>query len=177
MAWEDDMTEMLRVLVDDMDEPPVFSDEKLLRVLTVAAFQVSSQLTFDHNFAVSISAQTISPDPTAAAYSNPSFLNLTTTKAACIINQGSAMTAAARAIVVRDGGSMVDLRAIFGAKFKLIEQGWCAVYEDMKFEYQAGSVRVAGAAVLGPFRLYARGGFGWGQDGYLGGGRNRDIIN
>ncbi len=181
MAWQDDMTELLRVMVNDMDTPQAYSDDKLLRVLMVGAFQVLQQLTFNNSYSISIANQTITPDPTVTAFYDPSFINLVTMKAACIIDRGAAIVAAQRAISVRDGGSAVDLRGVFQGKLALLEKGWCAVYEDARLEYQAGKVRVAGALVMTPFRLYAQGGYGLGQDGYLGGNyyggnRNRDFL-
>lgn len=156
MAWQTDMTEVLRVLLGDMDDPPTYSDAKLQRVLVVAAFQVLQQLDFSYDFVTSIGEGEITPDPTDEATKDESFTNLVTVKAACIVDQGSAILAAGRAIAVRDGGSSVDLRGVFGAKLQLLQKGWCSVYEDAKLEYQAGQVRVAGAAVLTPFRLFAR---------------------
>lgn len=174
MAWQDDMTEVLRVLVNDTEDTPTYSDDKLERVLVVASFQVLLQLKFSQDYKVNISNRTITPDPTATATKDESFVNLATLKAACIVDHGAAIIAAQRAIAVKDGGSSVDLRGVFQGKFALLEKGWCAVFDTEKFEYQAGLVRVAGAVILTPFRLYAYGGLG--QDGYLGGSRNRDLI-
>ncbi len=172
MAWQDDATEVLRVLVNDMDSPQTYSDDKLERVLVVAAFQVLLEATFSQDFVVSISNASILPDPTLGAGKDESFVNLFCLKSACIIDRGGAVAAAQRAISVRDGSSAVDLRGVFGAKLQLLEKGWCAVYEDSKLDYQAGRSRVAGAAIVSPFRLFATGGYG----GYLGSDRNRDLL-
>ncbi len=67
MAWEEDAPEILRVMVDDMDSPQTFTDDKLLRVLTVAAWQVTQELVFVQSYAISILNQTVLPDPTVAA--------------------------------------------------------------------------------------------------------------
>lgn len=158
MAFEDEAVEILRVMVDDLDAPQAFSDAKLLRVLYVAAFQVLGQVEFPTGYELNVVDQRLAPDPTAASTRDDSLLNLVTLKAACLIDRGSAVAAAGRAISVGDGGSRVDLRGVFGAKLQLLEKGWCAVYDQEKFEYQSGQARVAGAAVLTPFRLYAGGG-------------------
>lgn len=154
MAWQDDMVEILRVMVNDMDEE-AYTAAKLERVLVVSAFQVLNEVDFPQDFSVSISQTSISPDPTVPAYRDNSFVNLTCLKAACVIDRGGAVTAAQRAISVRDGGSAVDLRGVFQGKLALLEKGWCAVYEDQKFEYLVGEGRVAGAVVMGPFRQVA----------------------
>jgi hypothetical protein len=157
MAWQDDMIEVLRVLVNDLDSPPTYSDDKLERVLVVAALQVLQEVSFSQAFAVSLARGTIAPDPTAAATADESFVNMTCLKAACIMDRSSAIVAANRAVSAREGGSSFDLTGIFAAKVALLEKGWCAVYEDAKFEYKLGRVAVAGAAVMTPFRLYAFG--------------------
>lgn len=157
MAWEDESLIMLRAFVDDLDET-AYTDDRLLQVLAVAAFQVNLEMSFANKYTVKMSDVSVAPDPTLAGTRDDSFLNLSCLKAACIIDQGSAVTAAKRAISVRDGGSSVNLQGVFAGKLALLEKGWCAVYQDAKFEYQAGLVRVAGACVCTPFRLYAWGG-------------------
>lgn len=156
MAWQDDMVEILRNLIGDTGATEVYTDAQLERVLLVAAFQVLQELDFDNDYSVSISGETLTPDPTDVDTQDDTFVNLVTMKAACIADQGSAVVAAGRAIAVRDGSSSVDLRSVFKSKLDLLKQGWCAVYKDSKREYQMGA-GVAGAMVMGPFRLYAYG--------------------
>jgi hypothetical protein len=157
MAWDVEMTELLRVMVNDLDSPQQFSDEKLQKAIVVAAFQVQQEVELPTNYEVSFSDATLEPDPTEGADRNDAFVNLVAQKAACIIDRGGAVAAAQRAISVRDGGSAVDLRGVFQAKLALLEKGWCAVYEATKLEYKAGLASLAGAIVMTPFRLYADG--------------------
>lgn len=159
MPWDDDMVTILRVLVNDVDAK-TYSDSSLVKVLLVAAFQVGLEMSFSQQFAVDIGNESISPDPTAVATKDDSFVNLTCLKAACITDRGAAILAAKQAIAVKDGSSAIDLRGNLQGKLKLLEKGWCAVYEDAKMEYltmQSGGI--AGAAVMTPFRLYAQGGY------------------
>lgn len=177
MAWDEEMTEILRVLVGDTEDTPTHSDDKLLRLLVVAAYQTVNEVDFQQDYTVAILNQTISPDPTVAATRDESFVNLASMKAACILDRSSAILAASRAISVRDNGAAVDLRGVFGANLKLLEKGWCAVYEETKLQYQANRRGIAGAAIMTPFRLYSLGGgYGWGQDGYLGPHRGDNIY-
>lgn len=161
MAWDETIPEIVRAITDDLDDTaPKISDDNILRVIIVAAFQVNNELSFTNDYSIDIINQTISPDPTDVDYQDDSFVNLVSVKSACIINRGSAETAAGRAISVKDAGSSVDLRGIFSAKLNLIKQGWCAVYENDKFEYSLNGVNnTIGAMIIGPFRLYAREGF------------------
>jgi hypothetical protein len=157
MAWQTELVEILRVLINDTSDTPTYSDARLQKLLVVAAFQVVQELTFSQEFTVTVSTTTISPDPTAAATLEESFSNLVCIKAACILDRGNAGTAARSGIYVQDGRSAVDLRGMAANKMALLDKGWCAVLEDEKLEYQAGQTRVAGAAVMTPFRAYANG--------------------
>lgn len=167
MAWQDEMTEVLRVLVADTASA-TFSDITLQRTMAVAALQLSQQALFSQTFkgVPSSTSPNITPDPTDAVGNtrDESFLNLCCLKAACIINQGSAMTAAKQAIKVKDGSSYVDLTGILGGNLKLLEKGWCAVFDDELFKYQSGnSGEVAGACIMTPFRTVAT---GWSNGNY-----------
>jgi hypothetical protein len=158
MAWSDEMLPFLRVLVDDTGAQQVYSDTQLQQALLVAAFQVNVEMKFNEAFTIDILGVSITPDPTAEPSRDDSFVNLVELKAACIIDRGSAASAARRAIVTRDGVNHFDLRGPAENKIKLLDKGWCAAYADAKEEYQAGLVRTAGAAVLSPFRFYVNGG-------------------
>ncbi len=149
--WQDEMTEMLRVLVNDPDST-LYDDDKLQKTLAVAAFQVSRELTFAATYTVSVSTVSISPDPTLTATKDESYTNLVCLKAAAIADRGSAILAARRAISVRDGSSAIDLRGPLQGWLALLDKGWGAVYDAAKLDYQIGSSPVAGAAVMGPFR-------------------------
>jgi hypothetical protein len=154
------MVTILRVMLGDTEEDEskrTYTDDRLTDLVLLGAFQVSCELTFGQDFAVDIEKKTISPDPTAAATRDDSFINLACIKAACTVDRASAGVAAARAIAARDGNSAVDLRGVSSAKIELLKRGWCAVYAEEKKEYKMGRCRVAGALVLTPFRLYAGG--------------------
>jgi hypothetical protein len=159
MAWDDDLTTILRVLVADTNSV-TYTDDTLEQTLVVAAFQVLQQLDFAQTYTVSIANVTIVPDPTVSPTKDDAFSNLVCLKAACITDRGAAITAANRAIAVRDGSSSIDLRTILEGKLKLLKQGWCAVYEEARTEYLTTQGGEAGAAIMTPFRTIARGGYG-----------------
>lgn len=159
MAWDLELPLVLRALVNDLDAV-TFTDDRLLQVLVVAAFQVGQELTFRQKYTAKVSDVDLSPDPTEGPGRDDGYANLVTIKAACILDRGAAVVAANRAISVKDGSSAIDLREVFGAKLKLLEKGWCAVYEDERVQHLMGQGGVVtGAVVLSPFRLYAYGAF------------------
>jgi hypothetical protein len=167
MAWQDEMIELLRVMVQDMADKPKYPDDSLERVLVGAAHIVEAELDFPVHFAADLANRDIVPDPTDAdaGTRDDNFINLTCMRAAAIIDQGSIR--AESGIVIRDNGSMVDLHYKLDALVKMVQGkgGWASEYQDAKLAYQAGLLTdVVGAAVLGPFRDLAGEYYGW--DGY-----------
>lgn len=156
MAWQDVADTMLRALVNDLSST-TYDDNTLEQILVVAAFQVGIEMKFNFTYTADISNVGISPDPTAPATTDISFINMMCLKAACILDRGGAVTAASQAIKVKDGASSIDLEGIFKGKYALLQKGWCAVYDDAKLEYMSGQSRLAGAAVLTPFRVFPDG--------------------
>lgn len=154
MAWQDEMTAILRTLIGDLDAT-VYTDDRLQTVLAVAAFQVLRELSFSTAYTISVGGVSISPDPTLTATLDDSFTNLTCLKAAAITDKGSAIQATRRAISVKDGSSAIDLRGPLQGWLAMLEKGgWSAIYDKAKLEYQLGQ-SIAGVAVMTPFRTYA----------------------
>jgi len=155
MAWQEEMTAILRTLIGDLDAT-VFTDDRLQTVLAVAAFQVKRELYFETDYSISVGSASISPDPTLTTTKDDSFVNLTCLKAAAITDKGSAIQATRRAISVKDGSSAIDLRGPLQGWIALLESdgGWSSAYEKAKAEYQTGQ-SVAGMAVMTPFRTWA----------------------
>ncbi len=159
MAWQEDMREVLRVLIDDMVTPYRNTDANLERVLAVACMQVLQELSFSQVFTVNIAQGTISPDPTLAASKEESLVNLVCLKAACILDRAAASKTSSKAFLIKDGNSTYDNRSISQDKIKLLDKNWCAEYAKAKEEHErlySTTGAVTGKMVLTPFRLYAR---------------------
>jgi hypothetical protein len=157
MAWQTDATELLRVLINDLDCTQTYSDERLLRVLIASSYQLLRKAAFSQSFVVNISKQTITPDPTDTTNgtNDENFINLMCLKAACIIDTGSAIKAANNAIAGKDLDVAFDLKGVATSTLALLDKGYCATFEAAFDEYLAGS-GVISAAVMGPFRIFAR---------------------
>lgn len=158
MAWPTEMTTVLRVMINDLDTPQTYTDQRLQQVLAVCAQIVTVEMNFSQPFQADVVAVSITPDPTDTVNGtrDNSFINLVCLKAACLTDRGKASLAAGQAVNVKDGTSSVDLRGVAQARLALLQKGgWCGAYEDEKFAYLAGQVRTAGAAILSPFRIYA----------------------
>lgn len=155
--WQAEMITLLRVLVDDLASPQTYTDGRLTQVLAVAAQIVSTELNFANDFKVNIQALTIEPNPTdRSSTRDDNFINLVCIKAACLIERGETRKSVGQGIAIRDGSSSIDLRGSMDGRLKLLEKGWCSVYEDTKLEYQTGrNGSIAGAAIMTPFRVFA----------------------
>jgi hypothetical protein len=145
MAWEAQMIEMVRVLVDDLDTPPRYSDSKLERVLMVAAYNILQETRFESTYVVDIPAQSVEPDP--VDNSDVNFVNLWVLKACCIVLGGEYKTQSLNAISVRNGPSSIDMRGAADSALELYKKA-CDDYENYKMNYIAGT---AGKAILTPF--------------------------
>lgn len=157
MAWQTEMVRLVRVMLADMSDPPLYADGRLQELLVATSQLVINELTFSRAYTPDLGSLTISPDPCdrVAGTRDDSYVNLICLKACCILERGEVRSAASQAISIRDGTSAIDLRGAMEGKLKLLDKGWCAVYEDAKLEYQMGQVRVAGACIMGPFRVFA----------------------
>ncbi len=157
ISWETDCIELLRNLINDVDEPQRFTDDRLTRVLVVAAFQLLRSADFSQTFIVDISQQLISPDPTDrdGGTNDENFVNLMCLKAACIIDSGSAILAAQKAFSVKDMVTQVDLRDVATSTLALLEKGYCADFDEILTDYLSGDGSIS-AAVMSPFRTRNR---------------------
>jgi hypothetical protein len=149
MSWSIEIPIIVRTLIDDYAETPVFSDERLLQAITVAAKYVQFDVSLDNKYSVNVVSPDITPDPTTL--DDSIFISLTSLKTACIIDQSNLRTKAAmegiRAalgpISLSVGGSLAGLKMI-------IEHGPCAAYDELVSHWdvkEATAIR----AVFSPF--------------------------
>jgi hypothetical protein len=149
MSWKIEMPIIIRTLINDVENIPKYSDERLHQVIVVAAKYVQFDVNLANTYQLNIANPEITPDPTAA--NDDIFISLTCLKSACIIDQSSVRTKAAlegiRAALgpasLSVGGSLEGLRMI-------LEMGPCASYEELTSHWdvkEATAVR----AVLSPF--------------------------
>jgi hypothetical protein len=152
--WEIELVEMLRIFINDLSDTPTYSNDRLRRVLVTAAHIVAKDgMNFSYDFAVDISKQSISPDPVADATKDSNFINLVAAKAACMITSGEMRDAIKQGVSVRDGSFSVDLKGKASGYLEMAKTDWCALYTQMKEQYQMGLVGDIGAAITGPFRI------------------------
>ena len=152
MAWQDTMVTMLRILLNDNEDGvQTFTDKRLEQVLVMSASLVQQEINLDNSYTIQFLCGSISPDPTDSATEDSTFVNLVVMKSACMIDVGSLRAAAfAAGIKAKCGPAVIEtLKRMDGFK-TLIEEGYCAMYAEMKNDYQFGNTSHL-KAILSPF--------------------------
>lgn len=149
MAWQDELTIMVRTLVNDTGETVTYTDERLHQIIAVAAKYVQFDVVLDHFYAVDVSSPSISPDPTVD--NDDIFIALVCLKAACIVDQSTYRTKAAlEGIRASLGPASLSVSGQSAALQAIIEHGPCAAYDELTAHWdvkEATAIR----AILSPF--------------------------
>lgn len=153
MSWSDEMVPVVRVLINDLGSPTTYTDSRLEEVIVVAAQLLLKEIDWDKTYVISISASSITPDPTSDARDD-AFINLVCLKAASFIYDSEAKTASVMGIRITDGPSTIDISGRLSSSLALSEK-FREDFRRAKIEYLAGNSR-AGHAILTPYtnRIY-----------------------
>lgn len=156
MAWQGEMTTIVRHLVNDVDPTNyTYSDSRLETAILVAAQIVCAEVDFETTYLVSVEQCTISPDPTdptdalANANKDDGFINLVSLKAAVIILGSEYKTQSLNAIRVTDGPSSIDMSMI-AQNLRYLYDAMVKLYDEAKFALKMGNSSV-GKAIVSPF--------------------------
>ncbi len=145
------MVTPLRVLINDLDASPTYSDARLSQALCVASQQIQVHLSFSTTYTIDYTALTITPDPTVAATRDEDFVVLAVLKAACFMDQSLMRTKAAAAGLRATLGSLsLDTSNNLDGFIKMLQLGPCANFDDMAKDYAFGNPNIM-KAVLSPF--------------------------
>jgi hypothetical protein len=150
MAWETDITTIVRYLISDVDSGSFkYADSRLQTTILVAATFVNNAVNFNNEYTISLGSSTLSPDPTDTATKEDSFVTLTALKTACILIGGEIRLESGNAISIKDGPSAIDLRGV-SVTLAALHKDLCAKYDAAVLDYAAGR-SIVGHAVLTPF--------------------------
>lgn len=149
MSWQNHLTSIVRVLINDLDSPYQFSDERMHQVITVAAKYVQFDVNLDYAYNIDVINYNISPDPTSLK--DDIFLSLIGLKAACIFDQGTFRTKAAlEGIRTALGPANLSFGGTLTGWQAIIDHGACGLYEELTSHWDVKNA-TAFAAVLSPF--------------------------
>lgn len=149
MSWNVEIPIIVRTLINDLEEPVKYSDERLLQIITVAAKYVQFDVSLDHEYIIDVVNNNITPDPTSD--NDSIFISLIGLKSACIIDQSTLRTKAAlEGIRAALGPAQLSIAGSLAGFDLIIDKGPCAAYDELTSHWD---VREATAirAILSPF--------------------------
>lgn len=149
MSWNKEIPTIVRVLVNDLEQPYAYSDSRLLQVIAVAAQYVQFDVVLDHTYEIDVVKPNISPDPTID--DDNIFISLVSLKAACIIDQSNFRTKATlEGIRATLGPASIATNGSIAGWQKILEHGPCALYADLTEHWDIKDASAI-AAILTPF--------------------------
>lgn len=149
MAWQDDLTIIVRTLINDLDSPYEYSDQRIQQVLVVAAKFVQFDVNLDYIYNIDVVNSSITPDP--IENKDDIFMSLTALKAACIVDQGAFRTKAAlEGIKTSLGAANLSIGGSTQGFKDIINHGACALYDELTAHWDVKNASAI-AAVLSPF--------------------------
>jgi len=147
MAWQADITNLVRVLINDLSETPAYSDDRIIQTITVAARYIKFDVQLEYEYVIDSINNTISPDPTA----DNIFSCLVGLRAACIIDQSTFRTRALLdGINASLGPAKLSVAGNLAGFKEILNQGPCKTYNDLVKHWDVKEASAV-AAVLSPF--------------------------
>jgi len=149
MGWQNEMTLIVRHLVNDLDSTSyTFTDDRLEESVLVSAQLASLEIDFDNTYTIDVDSVSLTPDPTSSGGKDDSFINLVCLKTARLLIGSELKTHSLNAISLRDGPSALDLRGIVSG-LKILFDDITKRYEEAVTQYKLNGV--VGQAILGPY--------------------------
>lgn len=148
MTWQNEISRIVRFLVNDIDAVS-YTDDRLEETILVAAQLLIDNIDFDNTYTVDVDSLVLSPDPTELEIKDNFFINVTAMKAACIILGSEAKTLAAQSARIKDGPASIDISSAYQSIHQLYKE-LCDKLDKMIIDYKAGN-SVAGQSVLTPY--------------------------
>ena len=128
MSWQNEMTIIVRHLINDLDSSSyTFTDSRIEESILVSSQLVLHEVDFESSYTVDVDSLTLTPDPTANTGSDgkdDGFISLVSLKTGCLLLGSEMKTNALSAISLKK-------------------------YEDTKTQYKLNGI--VGKAVLGPY--------------------------
>lgn len=148
MTWQNEISRIVRFLVDDL-EAATYSDDRLEETIIVAAQLLLDTMDFNNTYTVDVDTLSLSPDPTTLSTKDNMFINALALKTACIVLGSEAKTLAAQNYTIKDGPSSISTAGAYQA-IKQMHKEMCDKLDKFLFDYRAGN-SIAGQAVLTPY--------------------------
>ncbi len=150
MAWQDTITAIVRVMINDLDSTNYkYTDQRIQHVAATAATYVQFDVVLDHAYEVDVVNDTISPDPTID--NDTIFISLLSLKTACIIDQSNFRTKAAmEGIRAALGPAQISTAGTLAGWKEILEHGPCQLYQEFTEHWDVSNASAV-RAILSPF--------------------------
>lgn len=152
--WPTQLVQMLRVLIDDLDETS-YTSEKLTHIILTAASIVRQEIKLSVSYTVDNLGRDISPDPCDPSSVDYDFINMIVLKAACIIDSNSARLKASQEGFRATCGPMTAEVKTGANTYQLVfDHGPCKTYAEMREKINFRDPMEQGTifrAILSPF--------------------------
>jgi len=149
VSWQIELPIIVRTLINDWEDQPIYSDERLIQAIVVAAKYVLIDVSLNNEYIINVSNPDISPDP--VLNKDDIFVGMISLKTACLMDQSSLRTRAAmEGIKAALGPASLSVGGSLAGINKIIEVGPCSLYEELKNNWnisEASNIR----AILSPF--------------------------
>lgn len=153
MYWEIEIPIIVRNLINDLEDPPIYTDDRIKQLAVVASQYVLNDINLSITYTVDIINQTITPDPSDPNSRDTDLIGFIALKSACILDQSTFRTKAAlEGIKTALGSANLSISGNL-AGYKMIldqDQGPCKLYEQLTLDHNIGNA-TAVSAVLSPF--------------------------
>lgn len=150
MSWQNELTIITRTLINDLNEPYEFSDERLQQLLVVSGKYVQWDVNLSNSYTFDVINNNISPDPVVTT-KDEIFNSLCPLKAACMLDQSNLRTKAAfEGIRTSLGSANLSVQGSLQGFLAILDKGPCALYSELTEKYDMRNV-TAWSAILTPF--------------------------
>lgn len=149
MSWQTEIIPLVRVLVNDISDTPIYNDDRIIQTILVAAKYVQFDTNLDHEYQIDLINQTMTPDPSDDK--DEIFICIVGLKTACIIDQSTFRSKAAlEGIRAALGPAQLSTAGHLAGFKEVIEHGPCFLYDQLTEHWDVQNA-TAVAAILSPF--------------------------
>lgn len=153
MYWEIEIPIIVRTLINDLESPPLYSDERIQQLIVVAAQYVLGNVNLSQEYNIDIVNMTISPDPSDPNSRDVDYVGFIALKSACMLDQSTFRTKMAlEGIKAALGSANLSVSGNLAGYQALLEQEQapCKLYDQLTLDHNIGNA-TAVRAILGPF--------------------------
>lgn len=151
MYWQFEIPIIVRNLINDLEDTPIYSDNRIIQLSVVAAQYVLGEVNLSKQYNIDIVDQTITPDPSDPASRDTDFVGFISLKTACLLDQSTFRTKAAlEGIRTALGSANLSVSGNLSGYKTILDKGPCALYDQLTLDHNIGNA-TAISAVLSPF--------------------------